>query len=165
MVKEQVRGTLGSQQLMTAYLFRQMARMGRVRADFNSYGCFNFPPTRHDLAADRVNLEPKPEYPTDERAVADYRAVLEEARSHGSRVVGIIPPISPEFWNARQVAIRAYQARFKPLFRPDEPIIDFNAPAFQALRSAPDTFPDGVHLSKAAADQLVAYLDRRLAGL
>ncbi|HEX5434594.1 MAG TPA: hypothetical protein VFY05_10180, partial [Candidatus Angelobacter sp.] len=76
--------------------------------------------------------------------------------------VGVIPPVSTSLWERQHEAYAAYYKQIRSLFRPDEPIIDFNASEFNHLRSQAVNFPDGVHLSRAAAGRVVDALNGRL---
>ena len=76
--------------------------------------------------------------------------------------MGIIPPVEGGLWRARGRPYQDYYAKIKPLFQPREPIIDFNAREFDVLRNEPANFPDGVHLSRPTALQVVETLNQRL---
>ncbi len=97
-------------------------------------------------------------YPVDERSLAEYGQLVSSARAAGSRVVAVVPPVSAEHWVYAADAYRQYQRRILTFFHNDELLIDFNTPPYDTLRRDRRNFPDGVHLSNAAADTIVREL-------
>jgi hypothetical protein len=162
MVPEEWRGALGSYQLGLTYLLGALIR-GRVfRLRYNAYG-------RDDFSSEQLlnpgPLPPLAAMPVDETAFKEYCGFLEKARLAGTRIVGVIPPVSPRHMSVRGSAFQAYFARFRPLFKADEPVIDLNAPEFETLWSNPANFPDHVHLSSGASTRVSEALNRKLAAL
>jgi hypothetical protein len=86
----------------------------------------------------------------DETAFAEYAQLIQTARKHGAKIVGFIPPIYSERYAANRTWYNAYFARMSALFRPDENIVNFNLPKYQAYTADLTNFYDGSHLSNKA---------------
>lgn len=159
---------LGSIQLLRDYVHAAVAGLQHVPplADENGVGNFGVQVDsgeakvrwRHklrDLGSVTITI--------DERAFDEYSALLESARQRGTIIVGFIPPIyRPEYAANRQIYQR-YFARIRALFRPQETIVDFNDPKYEALTSDAATFYDGTHLSDQGASFFSAELRRLVA--
>lgn len=99
----------------------------------------------------------------DEQAFDEYSALLESVRKRGAVIVGFIPPIyGPDYARNRQIYER-YFARIRALFRPEETVVDFNGPKYDALTADAATFYDGTHLSDKGARFFSAELRRLVA--
>lgn len=161
MVESEFWGALGSHQLLLCYGHALATRFGWLRRTSNAYGQDDFdPPARP------AGVPPAPEpYHVDARALAEYAGLLEQARQAKVRIVGVIPPVEEAFGRPRQGFLQDYYRQVLPLFRNDEPIIDFNTPEDLPMRSAPGNFTDGVHLSRATAAGTVSLLEQRLRAL
>jgi hypothetical protein len=161
MIEREYWGALGSHQLLLTYGSALKTRLGWARQRFNAYGRDDFDPPRREPGAPVETGD----FPVDERAIAEYAALLERARLSGAKIAGIIPPFEVTVWQSRQQALQAYLSRIRPLFRVTESIIDFNGPEYRSLCSNAANFSDGTHLSRDAAAKLVSLLETRLNAL
>jgi hypothetical protein len=153
---------LGSAQLLREYLNRILARMGRRRPVDDEFGVLDYSGSERNVDPGKADyrLAHREEIVLDETAVAEYAALLDEARAHGACIVGFIPPHYSGVWNGTDYA--AFVARMKALFRPDEEIIDFNEVEYQQFRDTHVNFYDGVHISREGTDFLMSELNSRL---
>jgi hypothetical protein len=162
MVREEYWGALGSHQLLLDYALAIKRWLGSGRQPFNAYGCNDFDPPRR---LPGTSPDPKEELVTfhvDERAFLEYGGLLAIARRSGVRIVGIITPIDPVYWQALQHEYEDYFRRIRPLFLDGEPVIDLNSSDCLSLSSTRDNFSDGVHLSRKAAAEVISALERRI---
>jgi hypothetical protein len=99
--------------------------------------------------------------PWDEKAVDDYRALMEELLSRGTRVIYVVYPHYgmdvDGTMGVRSEYIRRLLARL-----PKAPVIDFYADDLKDFRSNPDNFMDDMHLNAHGSDLLSDYLNRRM---
>jgi hypothetical protein len=153
---------LGSTLLLQEYLNRILARMGRRNVVDDEFGVRSQSGRERHLDPVKTDyrLSHREEIVLDETAVAEYAALLEEARAHGAYIVGFIPPHYSGVWNGADYS--AFVARMKALFRPDEKIIDFNEAEYEQFRNNRDNFYDGVHISSVGADFLASELNSQL---
>jgi hypothetical protein len=99
----------------------------------------------------------------DEQAFNEYSALLESVRKRGAIIVGFIPPIyGPEYAPNREIYER-YFARIRALFRPEETVVDFNDPKYDAVTGDAAAFYDGTHLSDKGTRFFSAELRRLVA--
>jgi hypothetical protein len=140
------------------------ARLGRSQPLADENGREPYEPEPEIVA--RLQAGPMAGKPVvvDEAAFEEYRQLVESARAHGARVVAFIPPIYGAFYEARRKEYDAYFARMASLFRPDEQVIDLNAPRYAAYTRERSTFYDGSHLTLKAADLFSAELASALRG-
>ncbi|MGH9568366.1 MAG: hypothetical protein ACRD4F_01915 [Candidatus Angelobacter sp.] len=157
-------GALGSIQLLRVYWNKFLIEHRGHRQEFNDFGQDDYEVHQTPAALQEL-LNAGQALPIDPAALKEYGELLERARASGARVVGVIPPVSTSLWERQHEAYAAYYKQIRSLFRPDEPIIDFNAGEFNHLRSQAVNFPDGVHLSRAAADRVVDALNGKLEGV
>jgi hypothetical protein len=156
-------GGLGSLQLFKEYYVKWKIDRGVLRQEFSPNGCFDYdPPQRLPAAVANYAADAAFEFEVDERAVKQYANLVASARNAGVQVVGIIPPVEADVWRRRGPAYERAFNRLKPLFSADEPIIDLNGPDLAVFRSEKRTFSDGTHLSREAAVEAVAFMDREL---
>ncbi|HJX84810.1 MAG TPA: hypothetical protein VJ723_10740 [Candidatus Angelobacter sp.] len=153
-------GALGSIQLFRAYGNKWLTSLRHANEEFNDFGCKDY-----QEPSLRLELKEVSEFVIDSRSLKEYSDLLQRARSQGVRIVGVIPPIEMERSKLERQAFESYNAKVRTFFLADEPIIDLNDPALESLRMQKDNFPNGYHLSKAAADQVVRVIDARLKGL
>jgi len=153
-------GSLGSIQLFRGYWSRWAVEHGSLRREFNEFGADDFvvPP---GAAAVMPGIKPASFF-VDERALQQYRELLERSRVGGARVAGVIPPTGMQLWNSSRSAYLDYGVKIKALFQPGEPIIDLNTPELDEFRSNPANFQDGVHLASRATAQVVQIINARL---
>lgn len=154
-------GALGSVQLMRVYWSKFLVSHHARRQEFNDFGQDDFEVHAAPAALQEL-LNADEAMPVDPNAMKQYRDLMAWARESGAHIVGVIPPVSASLWARQQNLYQAYYAQIIPLFRPDEPIVDFNSREFSSLRNDPANFPDGVHLSHAAAARVVDSLSQAL---
>jgi hypothetical protein len=151
---------LGSSQLFREYVYRILGHSGSRKND--EFGVDDYSDLERN--ADPAKVEYRLSHPKaiilDETAFAEYRALLDEARINGARIVAFVPPHYAPVWNAPDY--EAFLARMKSLFRPEEKVVDFNDRQYEQFRNSPDNFYDGVHVSGKAADFLASELSSRL---
>jgi len=157
-------GALGSMQLVKEMGNALRARLGLAQPLADENGREIFEPAPEVVA--RLQAGPMVGKPIviDEIAFEEYGRLVQSARAHGARVVAFIPPIYASFYEARRKDYDAYFARMASLFRPDEKIIDFNAPRYAAYTRERSVFYDGSHLTTKAADFFSAELAAALRG-
>lgn len=153
---------LGSAQLLREYENRILGSMGRRKIVDDEFGVPDYSEQERnvDLVKADFRLSHREEVILDETAVAEYAALLEEARANGAKIVGIIPPHFAGVWDTPDYA--AFLARMKSLFLPGETMVDFNDRKYEEFRKTRANFYDGVHLSGAAAQFLISELNSRL---
>ena len=161
MVESEYWSVFGSHLVLLNYVGAAAVRLGLRKPTSNAFGW-----QEEQMLTDHPEPWFTPEqaeanFHLDPQALDDLRDLLEAARCAGTRIIGIIPPVAPALWANEHANFEAYYQRILPLFAA-APIIDFNAPAFAGLRQTPGAFPDGIHLSQAAADRLIQLLDDQL---
>lgn len=160
-------GALGSIQLLRVYWTKWQVERGLYKREFNEFGQDDYdirpalpgmgvPPGTESLLAGQSAL------PVNAAALKEYGELLQKVRSSGTKIVGIIPPVESGLWRARGHAYQDYYDKIKLLFQSGELIVDFNAGEFDELRDHPANFPDGIHLSRYAALQIVEVLNQKL---
>ena len=154
-------GALGSIQLARVYWNKFLITRRGLRQEFNDFGQDDYE-VRAAPAALQEIMTAEEAMPVDPLAINEYRELLDRARASGARIVGVIPPVSAELWKRQRHLYQAYYGQILPLFHDDEPVIDFNSSEFSSLRSDPANFPDGIHLSRSAAAQVVDVLNEKL---
>ena len=88
----------------------------------------------------------------DARALEEYKQLIHAARSHGAKLVGLIPPIYSEQYIATKDYYDNYFKLMSDLFLPDERIINFNLPLYSKYTDDVSNFQDTVHLSRKGAE-------------
>lgn len=154
-------GALGSIQLMRVYWNKFLISHHAHRQEFNDFGQDDYDVHVAPAALQEI-LNSDEAMPVDPIAMKQYRELLDSARISGARIMGVIPPVSDELWKRQSGSYQAYYAQILPLFHSDEPVIDFNSTEYSILRSNAANFPDGVHLSRSAATQVVDALNEKL---
>jgi len=174
MVPRQLRASLGSPQLVTDLALRLAHRAGLIHNQHDDHGTEDFtvrPPPLDVATAMRLATERKlanhargREFRIDPRAKDELGAAVAAARRHGATVV----LVHPAMFHARFDAVADEYAEFRraidPLFG-DAPVLDFNTPAYAAIRDDLGSYYDHVHFSRAGAAASVAALDRFLRAL
>jgi hypothetical protein len=148
---------LGSVQLLKVYAAKWAG--GRDQGSITSFGQYRLEAPRAAAA-----LEPAvAEFSVNERALAEYRDLLGNARRNGAKVVGIIPLVTKLSRDAQGSAYDRYNSRIGALFLPREKIIDLNGcPELAPLSLSAENFPDGHHYTNATAEKIMQVLARRL---
>jgi hypothetical protein len=160
------RSALGSLQLFREYAcFVSDKVLGVTKSDYDQYGRF----TRSYPAEfiDKFRSNPRASVPVhkleiNELAFEEYRALLEIARKHGVKIRGFAPPTYRLTYEANVEEYKSYLKKFSDLFLPDEHIINFNDPEFEAFTSDLSNFQDHVHLTNKGAEVISEKLNRLL---
>lgn len=164
MIPQEYWAALGSVQLLDTYLAGWAIERRLVAQTATPSGQDRFvAPPAPKPAPGRVRQVIE-RFPVDERAVAEYGALLALARQAGARIFGVIPlvPRSSDPYQAK--AFAGYNSRMKRLFLPSEPVIDLNeCPELSAIALDDRSFQDGSHYTTEAAARLMAVLDQKLA--
>jgi hypothetical protein len=163
MTPQEYWSALGSVQLLSAYASEWAIDRGLLRQDSTPSGQFVFEAQHGPVAAlARMNAA-EDEFPVDDRAINQYRDLLAAARTNGARVIGVIPVVSKSFEDLHGAAFTRYNAKIRSLFLRGETIIDLNAVReLDGLRCDASNFPDGNHLTTAAAAEVMRMFDAHL---
>lgn len=97
----------------------------------------------------------------DPKAVADYRALVEELNARGVRTVYVIWPL----WGPSLAHNKSEFAEYMktlPQNLPAEPTIDFNTPEYAYFRDDDSNYFDEIHLTRAGSDKLTLILNERM---
>lgn len=153
---------LGSLSLLDAYKdwFTRRRHLGRPISDDYGTDFFDDPAHLNAIAANL--MRPGSDFYMDPAAVRSFRRILSECRRHHITVVYVIPPTSPPIFEPKRDAFRKYFAFVNSEKRPEEPVIDLDAPRYGGFKCNAGNFSDGVHISNAATPRLVAILDDEL---
>jgi hypothetical protein len=157
MTKADYWSALGSLELLRTYQGELRVKRGTSQQEFNEFGqrFFNIPARPWHATFNGADW-----YRVDERSLADYGAMVANARASGARIVAVVPPVATEFWQLAGTAFQGYQRQLMPFFHEGDLVIDFNTPPYDSLRSDRANFPDGIHLTTSAADAFVRELAR-----
>ena len=150
-------GALGNVQLLKEYFHWAAARLNLYHNAYqvDENGVFDYEKPSHLLSGFQSNPGPFDEYPSykvEERALDEYKQLVHAARSHGAKLVVLIPPIYSEAYLAHK---DHYDDNFKEvsdLFLPHEEIINFNLPLYSKYTDDVSNFQDYIHLSRKGAE-------------
>ena len=150
-------GALGNIQLLKEYFHWAAARLNLYHNAYkvDENGVFDYEKPSHLLSGFQSNPGPFDEYPSykvEERALDEYKQLVHAARSHGAKLVVLIPPIYSEAYLAHK---DHYDDNFKEvsdLFLPHEEIINFNLPLYSKYTDDVSNFQDYIHLSRKGAE-------------
>jgi len=160
MIPQEYWGGLGSIQLLRGYWSRWKIEHGYKRKEFNEFGTDNF--FTHLPGGFAAATQHQPPYFVDARAFQEYRELIERVRASGARIVGVIPPMEMGAWKMAQEALDEYSSKARPLFRPDEPIIDLNVPEMDEFRKNKYNYQDTLHLAPDGASKVMKIIDNKL---
>jgi hypothetical protein len=163
--------SLGSRRLLGDYIAAAWQRFRHKRPEFEPDGRADFQEhhavkkvdademLRH-LQTDLANEVPG--QVIDDGAVADLEDFVKSLRARGVRVAVFFPP----FYNSTLVTFRdkyeRFNARVRPLFKPEEIIVDFNDGTHLDLTADKTHFLDGLHLNNQWARVASKTLDAAL---
>ena len=157
MVPREYYGALGNVQLLKEYFHWAAARLdlyhNQYKVDEN--GVFDYEYSIHVLSSYRSNPGPfnkELSWKTDESALEEYKQLVHAARSHGAKLVGLIPPIYSEAYIANKDNYDNYFKLMSDLFLPHERIINFNLPLYSKYTDDVSNFQDYGHLSRKGAE-------------
>jgi len=169
-------GSLGSIPLIQNYVAGILASTGRQPNECDGYGVYDFKPMMAAHAAavpqqekvlslfgGQINMAAAaPDY-VDETAIEQYRKLIDKSRMSGAAIIGVIPPrrSSPGQVKTRDI----YTERLVASFQPQDIVIDLDSPKLDSVRQNPESFWDGLHLTNAAADEVIEAINQSLSDL
>lgn len=159
MVPAEYWGGLGSVALVETYLARLLEQSFHRAPRDDAFGVSPDSPQFAEPAG--AASAPRPET-VDAEGLADFVAVVREARASSERVVALIPPYFQPVWERQRTFFEDYNRRALAAFEPSDVVIDFNQPKYLNLTKERENFPDGAHLKRAAADIVAQEMDRIL---
>ncbi len=148
-------GALGNIQLLKEYLHWAAARLNfyhnAYKVDENGVFDYEFP-----SRISKINSNPgpfnEPIYNVDERAMDEFKQLVQTARSHGAKIVVLIPPLYSAAYIPYKDQYDHYFKVVSDLFLPHEKIINFNLPLYSKYTDDVSNFQDFVHLSRKGAE-------------
>ena len=142
-------GALGNIQLLKEYFYWLVARLDLFhsfyKVDENGVFSFEYPIYTHQL-------DEEPSAKVNEMALDEYKQLVHAARSHGAKLVGLIPPLYSEAYIAHKDYYDNYHKLISDLFLPHERIINFNLPLYSKYTDDVSNFQDNAHLSRKGAE-------------
>jgi len=157
-------GAFGSLQLLRDYAEAvRIERRGKPRA-FDEFGMnhLEFSESRR-IWWEKGGISPPNEDVTiDPVAYAEYGELVQKARSAGTEIFRVVPPINYQRWSQNRDAFTKYFVRMNDLFHADETLVDFNRPEFDPLRKERETFNDGAHLSQKGVSYVMNILNQTI---
>ena len=160
MVPREYYGALGNIQLLKEYFHWAAARLdlyhNLYKVDENGVFDYEYPIS----VVSKFQSSPGPfdkggpgKAVVDAMALDEYKQLVNAARSHGAKLVGLIPPIYSEQYIATKDYYDNYFKLMSDLFLPDERIINFNLPQYSKYTDDVTNFQDTVHLSRKGAEK------------
>ena len=146
-------GALGNIQLLKEYFYWLAAFLDLYHSLYkvDENGVFSFEGPIYTYQLDEKSLaEAVPK--VNETALDEYKQLVHAARSHGAKLVGLIPPIYSEAYIAHKDNYDNYFKLISELFLPDERIINFNLPLYSKYTDDVSNFYGSVHLSPKGAE-------------
>jgi hypothetical protein len=161
MKPELKRSALGSVSLWEAYKDMINIRLGRQPKMFDENGIEAPLHLHHEMNKVMKKMWDAPEFYIDPQALQAYKDLVQELRARGIRIVFIVPPTSDPLLQKNQAKLDAYMERMRSeIGTTDNDLwIDFTKKDFDDFRKSPSNFTDGVHLTRAGSNQLVARID------
>jgi len=161
MVPREYYGALGNIQLLKEYFHWAAARLdlyhNSYKVDENGVFDYEYPTLMSEFQSspgpfDKGGSGKADEIALDEIALDEYKQLVHAARSHGAKLVGLIPPIYSEAYMAHKGYYDNYYKLISDLFLPHERIIDFNLPLYSKYTDDVSNFQDAIHLSRKGAE-------------
>jgi len=156
MVPREYYGALGNVQLLKEYFHWAAARLDLYHHYYkvDEHGVFDYEYPISVVTEFQSNPGPYevPSYIVDERALDEYKQLVHAARSHGAKLVGLIPPMYSEAYITYKDDYDNYFQLISELFLPDETIINFNLPLYSKYTDDVSNFQDISHLSRKGAE-------------
>ena len=157
MVPREYYGALGNIQLLKEYFHWAAARLDLYHNFYkvDENGVFSFERPISAVSKFQSNPGPfdkEPLYIVDERALDEYKQLVHAARSHGAKLVVLIPPIYSEAYIPYKDYYDNYFKLISDLFLPDEKIINFNLPLYSKYTDDASNFYGSVHVSSKGAE-------------
>ena len=85
-------------------------------------------------------------------ALDEYKQLVHAFRSHGAKLVALIPPMYSEAYKANKDDNDNYFKLMLDLLLPDERVINFNLPLYSKYTDDISNFQDDIHLSRKGAE-------------
>jgi hypothetical protein len=155
-------GALGSITLLRSYKLMFATATGREKLIWGASGAEDVESSMTLNPLLRRMMAPERDFHVDDGAFAEYRALVSELRQHGVKLVAVVPPTLEELLAPSRDAMNRYVSLMGTMFTPQDTLIDFNAPRYEAFRRERGNFTDGVHLSRTGAAEVVRLLNQRL---
>ena len=157
MVPREYYGALGNIQLLKEYFHWAAARLdlyhNLYKVDENGVFDYEYHISRvTEFQSNPGPFDEAPSYIIDERALDEYKQLVAAARSHGAKLVGLIPPLYSEEYIPYKDYYDNYFKLMSDLFLPHERIIDFNLPLYSKYTDDVSNFQDYGHLSRKGAE-------------
>ena len=156
MVPREYYGALGNIQLLKEYFHWAAARLdfyhNSYKVDENGVFDYEYPTRMSEFQSSPGPFDEKPLFKVDERALDEYKQLVHAARSHGAKLVALIPPIYSEAYIPHKDDYDNYFKLISDLFLPDERIINFNLPLYSKYTDDVSNFQDYLHLSRKGAE-------------
>jgi hypothetical protein len=150
-------GALGNIQLLKEYFYRVAAHLNLYHHSYkvDENGVFDWEFSSR-MSAFQSNPGPFDKVPSsmivDEMALDEYKQLVHAARSHGAKLVAVIPPIYSEAYISYKDEYDNYYKLMSDLFLPHERIINFNLPLYSKYTDDVSNFQDRFHLSRKGAE-------------
>ena len=149
-------GALGNVQLLKEYFHWAAARLdvytNSYKVDENGVFDYEYPTLMSKFQSSPGPFDEKPLFKVDERALDEYKQLVHAARSHGAKLVVLIPPIYSEAYIPYKDYYDNYFKLMSDLFLPHESIINFNLPLYSKYTDDVSNFQDAAHLSRKGAE-------------
>lgn len=159
MVPREYYGALGNIHLLKEYFYWAAARLDLYhnfyKVDENGVVDYEYPIS----VVSKFQSNPGPfdkgglgKAEIDEMALDEYKQLIHAARSHGAKLVALIPPIYSEAYTPHKDDYDNYFKLISDLFLPHERIINFNLPLYSKYTDDVSNFQDYLHLSRKGAE-------------
>ena len=150
-------GALGNIQLLKEYFYWAAARLDLYHNFYkvDEHGVYDYEYPISVVSKFQSNPGPfdkEPFFEVDERALDEYRQLVHAARSHGAKLVVLIPPIYSEAYIPYKDDYDNYFKLMSDLFLPHERIINFNLPLYSKYTDDVSNFQDTGHLTRKGAE-------------
>ena len=166
-------GALASPQLFTSYVSRLAIRSGIVTGFYDDFGTrrleanIDVKTVHQNVNAAVVDIRRGiarvGDYHIDPLALTQLASMLAIARNRSQLLVVFYPPTPAPILAACAGEIATYNKTINGLLRPDDILIDFNAPQYASIRDDYHNFVDAVHLSNSGANRVLVDLGRAIA--
>ena len=149
-------GALGNIQLLKEYFHWAAARLNfyhnAYKVDENGVFDYEYLSRMSEFQTNPGPFSQEPPYKSDERALDEYKQLVHAARSHGAKLVGLIPPMYSEAYLPHKDCYDNFFKLISDLFLPHETIINFNLPLYSKYTDDVSNFQDSAHLSRKGAE-------------
>ena len=159
MVPREYYGALGNIQLLKEYFYWAAARLDLYhnfyKVNENGVYDYEYPISVVSKFQSRTGPFDKDglgQAKVEEIALDEYKQLVYAARSHGAKLVALIPPIYSKAYKPHKDDYDNYFKLMSDLFLPHERIINFNLPLYSKYTDDISNFQDHFHLSRKGAE-------------